>query len=60
LEDWYFAQCLGMEIPDDLPVYITQLGYLDKRAFHEAIFAEYLYRTTAQGVGGAEPGPGAP
>ena len=60
LEDWYFAQCLGMEIPHDLPRYITQLGYLDKRAFHEAIFAEYLYRTTAPGEGGAEPGPGAP
>jgi hypothetical protein len=44
LEDWYFGRCLGTEIAEDLPGYIAQTGYADRRAFHEAIFAEYLYR----------------
>ncbi|MGH8664432.1 MAG: TfuA-like protein [Burkholderiales bacterium] len=51
LEDWYFERCLGTEIPDDLAGHIAQLGYPDRRMFHEAIFAEYLYRRIAGGDG---------
>lgn len=52
LEDWYFAACLDTDIPEDLPGYIAQTGYADQRAFHEAIFAEYLYRRSGDDPGG--------
>jgi hypothetical protein len=55
LEDWYFGQCLGSEIPEDLPGYLNQAGYLDERTFHEALFAEYLYRRTVAGRGATGP-----
>lgn len=44
LEDWYFTQCQGMDIPDDLDEFLDRLGYADRAAFHRAVFHEYVYR----------------
>ena len=48
LEDWYFGKCLGTEIPDDLPAYVSALGYADRSEFHRAVFGEHLYRKQLQ------------
>ncbi len=51
LEDWYFATCLGSDMPDDLAACIIQMGYADKRMFHEAVLGEYIYRRGSGGTG---------
>jgi hypothetical protein len=49
LENWYFNACLHMEIPDDLPDYVSRLGYPDLPSFHTAIWTELLYRDALDG-----------
>ncbi len=44
LEDWYFSECMGIEIPEDLDRYIDATGYSSRGAFHQAVFHEYVYR----------------
>ena len=44
LEDWYFTEIAGREIPDDLAGWLEDFGYADIGAFHHAIFAEWVYR----------------
>jgi hypothetical protein len=53
LRDWYFSQRDG-DIPDDLERYLRDTGYPDATRFHEAIFAEYVYRQES-GEGVAPP-----
>ena len=44
LRDWYFSQVNRTDMPDDLDGYLRDSGYPDIMRFHEAIFAEYVYR----------------
>jgi hypothetical protein len=44
LRDWYFSQLAGADMPDELERYLRDSGYPDAMRFHEAIFAEYVYR----------------
>jgi hypothetical protein len=44
LRDWYFAQVLQQDMPDDIDGCIRSGGYLDLAEFHRAIFAEYVYK----------------
>jgi hypothetical protein len=41
--DWYFAQQLGIEMPNQLEVYVTQLGLEDSDSFYDMILDEYIY-----------------
>ena len=41
--DWYFAQQLGMEMPNQLEVYAAQLGLEDSDSFYDMILGEYIY-----------------
>lgn len=47
LRDWYFSKLAGGDMPDELGQYLRDSGYPDAMRFHEAIFAEYLYRQIA-------------
>lgn len=47
LRDWYFSKLSGADMPDDLERYLCDSGYPDATQFHEAIFAEYVYRQMA-------------
>lgn len=47
LRDWYFSRLAGGDMPDELDKYLRDSGYPDAMHFHEAIFAEYLYRQIA-------------
>jgi hypothetical protein len=47
LRDWYFSKLSGADMPDDLERYLRDSGYPDATQFHEAIFAEYVYRQMA-------------
>jgi len=49
LRDWYFSLPPGGDIPDDLQRYLRDAGYADTMRFHEAIFAEYVYRQMSGG-----------
>lgn len=44
LRDWYFSQLAGGDMPEELERYLRDSGYPDTMHFHEAIFAEYVYR----------------
>ena len=44
LRDWYFANALGTDMPDDIEQYIRAWGYRDMMHFHRAIFTEHIYR----------------
>ena len=44
LRDWFFSSVRGREMPDDLDDYLSELGYADETAFHEALLAEFVYR----------------
>lgn len=63
LTDWYFAQVLGGEMPDDLPQWARDAGHRDEEAFIAALFDEYRFRqavdaepdVAAAGPGGASP-----
>jgi hypothetical protein len=47
LRDWYFSKLAGRDMPDELDKYLRESGYPDAMRFHEAIFAEYVYRQMA-------------
>jgi hypothetical protein len=47
LRDWYFTQLAGGDMPDELERYLRDSGYPDASRFHEAVFAEYVYRQMA-------------
>jgi hypothetical protein len=47
LRDWYFSKLAGKDMPDELDKYVRDSGYPDAMRFHEAIFAEYVYRQMA-------------
>jgi hypothetical protein len=47
LRDWYFSKLVGGDMPDELDRYLHDSGYPDAMRFHEAIFAEYVYRQMA-------------
>lgn len=47
LRDWYFTKLAGGDMPDELERYLRDSGYPDAMRFHEAIFAEYVYRQMA-------------
>jgi hypothetical protein len=47
LRDWFFSKLSGADMPDDLERYLRDSGYPDATHFHEAIFAEYVYRQMA-------------
>jgi len=47
LRDWYFTQLAGGDMPDELERYLRDSGYPDAIRFHEAVFAEYVYRQMA-------------
>jgi hypothetical protein len=49
LRDWYFSRLPGGDMPDDLQRYLRDAGYTDTMRFHEAIFAEYVYREMSGG-----------
>lgn len=53
LRDWYFAQALGGEMPDDIEAWVRDAGYRDLADFHRAIFAENVYRRLLVREGGA-------
>ena len=44
LRDWFFERVRGRDMPDDLDDYLSELGYADESAFHEALLAEFVYR----------------
>lgn len=50
---WYFADRLGMTVPDDLADYAQSSGFPDELAFRKAVWNEYQYmaQNDATGVG---------
>ena len=44
LADWYFSQCLGLELPDNLENYAARLGFSDMDSFYDMILKEYYYK----------------
>jgi len=52
LRDWYFANVVGGDMPDDLDDWIRKAGHADLTQFHRAIFAEYVYRGLTRGEDG--------
>lgn len=54
LRDWYFSGLPGEDMPDDLQRYLRDAGYTDTMRFHEAIFAEYVYRKMSGGGAAAD------
>lgn len=44
LEDWYFSDCLGRWIPDDVRAYALDMGFVDLTAFHHALLREHRFR----------------
>jgi hypothetical protein len=42
LVDWYF-RTLGQAIPDDLDLFVQELGLESRERFHGLLRAEYLY-----------------
>jgi hypothetical protein len=44
LRDWYFSLQPAGDMPNDLERYLRDSGYPDEMRFHQAIFAEYVYR----------------
>jgi hypothetical protein len=53
LRDWYFSRVTGGDMPEDLGRYLRDAGYPDEMRFHEAIFAEYVYRRMAADAAGS-------
>ena len=51
LRDWYFSRTPGGGMPDDLARFLREAGFKDAMRFHEAIFAEYVYREMLGGGG---------
>ena len=48
LENWYFEQRLGREIPDDVECYAVSLGFADAAAFHLALWRERVFLSAPQ------------
>lgn len=44
LMDWYFGQCLGREMPDDIAGYAARLGGLSPGELEELVLREYFYQ----------------
>jgi len=47
LRDWYFSKVLGEDMPDDLDQWLQSAGFANLARFHNAIFAEFVYRQMA-------------
>ncbi|MGI9334787.1 MAG: TfuA-like protein [Gammaproteobacteria bacterium] len=48
LVDWYFTECLSIEIPDDMDAYLSSLDLDDEDALHRLLFDEHSFRAAAQ------------
>jgi hypothetical protein len=44
LRDWYFSKVLREDMPEDLEQWLHSAGYANLASFHNAIFAEFVYR----------------
>ena len=44
LADWYFSQCLTLELPNRLEDYAAKLGFSDMDSFYDMILREYYYK----------------
>jgi len=47
LRDWYFSKVLGEDMPDDVDQWLQSAGFANLAKFHNAIFAEFVYRQMA-------------
>ena len=47
MRDWYFSKVLCEDMPDDFDEWLHSAGYANLTSFHNAIFAEFVYRQMA-------------
>lgn len=48
LRQWFFQQCLGIAVPDDLPAYVRELGISSVADLDSALQREWVYQLSVE------------